>query len=183
MQGRCSLCPNYRRPVPSSGPTPCRVMFLGEAPGRSEDETGEPFCGKTGIELNQTYLPILGLPRSEVYVANAVQCSERDYSNPTAAAAWSCAGMHLAPLLEKVKPEILVPMGQVACSLFPEINLNLDHGLPCVGKWGAWKGCVVPMYHPSAGLHQTSFMIPLQQDFAALREFIRRLDRETSNSV
>src|SRR5262249_17967125 len=133
-------------------------------------------CGKTGIELNQTYLPILGLPRSDIHVANAVLCSRKDYSNPEPADAWSCAGMHLGPLLARVQPEILVPMGQIACSLFPGIRLNLDHGLPCVGKWGAWSGIVWPSYHPSAGLHSSGFMIPLQTDFAALREFLRKLD-------
>lgn len=173
---RCSLCPHHRRPVPPSGPIPARLLFLGECPGRDEDKNGEPFCGKTGVELNQTYLLILGIPRSDIHVANAVCCSRKDYSNPTPEEAASCAGTNLGLLLQSVRPEILVPMGQIACSIFPDINLTLDHGLPCVGKWGAWEGVVWPMYHPSAGLHATSFMIPLQQDFAALKQFLRKLD-------
>jgi DNA polymerase len=174
MTPRCSLCPHHRPPVPPSGPTPARLLFLGECPGRDEDKNGEPFCGKTGVELNQTYLLILGIPRSDIHVANAVQCSRKDYSNPTPAEALACASVHLAPLLAQVKPEVLVVMGAIACSLF-DINLNLEHGLPCVKKCGAWVGVCFPMYHPSAGLHATSWMIPLQADFAALKKFLGSL--------
>lgn len=172
----CSRCPRVRPPVTSSGPSPARVLFIGECPSYHEDKQGCVFVGKTGIELDYTYLPILGIPRSEVYVTNAVLCSRLNYANPEPEDAVCCARVHLAPLLAVVKPEIVVPMGAVACALFPEINLNLDHGLPCVGSWGAWEGVVWPMYHPSAGIHATSFMIPLQADFAGLREFLRRLD-------
>jgi uracil-DNA glycosylase len=87
-------------------------------------------------------------------------------------------GIHLGPLLQEVRPEIIVPMGAIACSLFPNINLNLDHGLPCVGKWGAWEGVCFPTYHPSAGIHASSFMIPLQADFHTLQLFLHRLDHE-----
>lgn len=175
---RCPRCPhvNHRHPVPPSGPIPARLLLLGECPSYYEDKHGECFVGKTGQELDHTYLPILGLPRSDIHVANAVMCSRLDYSNPDAVDTDCCAGAHLGPLLQSVKPEVLVPMGQIACSLFPHINLNLDHGLPCIGKWGAWRGVIWPSYHPSAGLHTTSFMIPLQADFAALKEFLRRLD-------
>ena len=173
---RCSLCPRHCLPIPPSGPTPSRLLFLGEAPSTAEDRDGIPFCGKTGDELNQTYLPILGVPRSSIFVTNVCLCSRRDYSNPDYASALSCANTHLGPTLARVKPEVIVVMGAVACSLWPEISLNLDHGLPCAGKWGAWRGIVWPMYHPSAGIHATSFMIPLQTDFAALKEFLRRLD-------
>jgi uracil-DNA glycosylase family 4 len=141
-----------------------------------EDKLGIPFTGKTGAELDNTYLPILGLPRSDIHVCNAVLCSRLDYSNPEPADADSCMGIHLGPLLEQVRPTIIVPMGAVACSLWPEINLNLMHGLPMEVRWGAWRGVLWPCYHPSAGIHQSSFMIPLQTDFANLKEFLRRLD-------
>lgn len=85
-------------------------------------------------------------------------------------------GIHLAPLLELVRPTIIVPMGAVACSLWPEINLNLMHGLPMEGRWGAWRGVLWPCFHPSAGIHSAGYMIPLQTDFHNLRTFLSRLD-------
>ena len=174
---RCSLCPKliYRRPIPPDGPRPSRLLFLGEAPHVDEDKTGIPFAGKTGMELNNVYLPILGLPRSEVCISNACACSQPSYDNPTPEQALACSSVHLAPLLAEVQPEIIVPMGAVACSLFGKINLNYDHGLPREGRWGGWRGVLWPTYHPSAGIHATAYMIPLMQDFHALKGFLAQL--------
>lgn len=175
---RCSLCPRlpYRRPVPPTGPRPCRLAFLCEAPHTEEDKNNEVLCGKTGIEFNNTYLPVLGVPRSEVFCMNSCQCSQPSYDNPTFEQAMACSSVHLGPLLREVHPQVLVPMGAVACSLFGDINLNMDHGIPREGRWGSWRGVLVPMYHVTAGIHATAYMIPLMQDFHNLKLFLRRLD-------
>ena len=151
-------------------------MLIGEQPSWEEDEQGLPFVGKTGFELTNTYLPILGIPRSELLIANARWCSEYNYANPTPEQALSCAALHLGPLLAEARPEIIVPMGAVACSLFTGVNLNMDHGRGRVGKWGAWQGVLWPTHHPSAGIHQTGYMISLMADFDGLKKFIRGLD-------
>lgn len=172
----CSLCSHARPPVPPSGPIPARLLFIGERPSYQEDKYSCPFTGKTGREFDETYLLILGVPRSSVHVTNAVMCSALDYSNPESIQAESCMNLHLAPLLARVKPEIIIPMGAAACSLWPDINLTLDHGLPREGRWGAWQGVLFPMFHPSAGLHSSGYMIPLQTDFHNLRKFLGKLD-------
>jgi uracil-DNA glycosylase family 4 len=174
---RCALCPRlpYRRPIPPTGPTPCRLMLLAEAPHTEEDKQGEVLCGKTGMELNHVYLPILGLPRSEVFCTNACMCSQPDYSNPTPEQALACSSVHFGPLLNEVRPEVVVPMGAVACSLFGEMNLNVDHGLPREGRWGGWNGVLWPTYHPTAGVYATAYMIPLMQDFHNLKKFLAEL--------
>lgn len=177
----CSRCPRrttHRAPVYPTGPIPARVMLLGEQPAREEDYKGEPFRGRTGKELDATYLPLASLPRSEVYIMNARQCSTADYSNPEPIDADSCMSLHLGPTLAQVQPQVLVPMGAVACSLWPEINLNLDHGLPSIAKWGSWEGILFPSFHPAAGLRATGFMIPLMQDFKTLGDLLRRLPIE-----
>jgi uracil-DNA glycosylase family 4 len=171
---RCTLCPRliYRRPISPSGPRPCRICLIGEAPHVDEDKQGEPFCGKTGLELNNTYLPILGFPRSEIFVTNACMCSQPTYDNPTKEQAYACSSVHLGPLLAEVKPEVVVPMGAVACSLFGEVNLMMDHGIPVEGRWGAWRGVCWPTFHPTAGIHSSGYMVPLMQDFHNLKKFM-----------
>jgi uracil-DNA glycosylase family 4 len=178
MTSPCSLCPRLprRRPIPPDGPVPCPLVLLGEGPAWDEDEQFRVFSGKTGIELNQTYLPILGLPRSSVFIANVSWCSQPSYQNPTREQAYSCASTHLAPLLAAVRPLILAPMGAVACSLWPGINVTHDHGIPRVEKWGGWEGVVYPLFHPSAGIHMTAYMIPLMEDFRRLGELLRTLE-------
>jgi uracil-DNA glycosylase len=175
---RCQLCPRlpYRHPIPSDGPKPCRVLLLGEAPHTAEDEQGTPFCGKTGMELNEAYLPILGLPRSQVHVFNACACSQPDYSNPTPEQAMACSSVHLGGLLHEVQPEVIVTMGAVACLLFKRVNLNMDHGIPFEGRWGGWHGIIYPTYHPTAGIHAPAFMIPLMEDFANLRKLLKSFE-------
>lgn len=175
---RCQLCPKYRPPVLPEGPTPCRVMFLFEAPHHKEDQYGRPVCGPTGQEFDGLYLTLLNLPRSSVYICNARWCSEMDYSNPTPEQAMSCASIHLGPMLEQVKPEVLVLCGAVSCSLFG-INPTMAHGIPRKGKWGSWVGWIYPTFHITAGMRQAAYMIPLLNDFDGLRKMLGELDRGT----
>jgi uracil-DNA glycosylase family 4 len=160
------------------GPIPARVMLLGEAPSYIEDARGEPFIGKTGSELTHVYLPIALLCRPDVYIDNVARCSKEDYDNPTNEEAQSCCNVFLGPILNQVQPQIIVPMGNAACSVFPEIgDLNFQHGIPLPGNYGAWSGILFPSYHPSAGIHAGGFMIPLMSDFKRLGELIRELDQ------
>lgn len=176
---RCVLCPRVRPPVPSTGPVPATVLLLGEAGHRTEDIQGLPFVGDTGKELDNVYLPLSGIPRSEYHIYNARCCSNKDYANPTPEEARSCAETHLGELLSKVKPKIIMPMGAVACSLFPGINLNTHHGIPRPGSWGPWSGIVFPTYHPTAGMRKTAYMIPLMNDFAALKTLVAEVEAGT----
>ncbi len=161
-----------------TGPVPARVMFLGEAPSSMEDKQGMPFVGKTGSELIHVYMPLALLYRTDVYIDNAARCSKGDYDNPTNEEAQGCCSVFLGPILNQVRPQIIVPMGAVACSVFPEIdNLNMVHGIPQPGRYGPWQGVLFPTYHPSAGIHSPGYMIPLMADFKRLGELIRDLDR------
>jgi len=162
MNVRCPLCPHVRPLVPSTGPIPARILLLGEAPSTTEDRDGEPFKGKTGSELRRVYLPIAMLYDGDVYIDNAVRCSQEDYRNPTNEEAASCCNM----------------MGAVACSIFPEIGpLNLQHGIPLVGHYSGREYVLFPVYHPSSGIHSPGFMIPLMSDFQRLGKLIQELDR------
>lgn len=172
---RCPLCPRHRQPVFSTGPIPCPILLLGEAPSYQEDRDGCPFVGPTGQELNYTYLRLAGLDRDQVHIANGRFCSEVDYENPAPEQTQSCAWMNLGPLIAAVQPSIIVPMGAVTCSLFPEVkDLNLQHGKPVMGKWGSARFVVWPSFHPSAGIHSGGFMIPLMKDFDELGKFLRQ---------
>jgi uracil-DNA glycosylase family 4 len=174
----CATCPRFRVPVPSTGPRPCRVILLGECPSRSEDRDGEPFTGPTGEELTTVYIPLTGLARSDFHIANVRMCSHADYHNPTEADAMACANANLSTLLNEVRPEIIVPMGAIACSIFDGIKLNLHHGIMQRARWGSWQGWVFPTFHPTAGMRTTAYMIPLMADFKRLGEWLRNEDAQ-----
>src|SRR5579883_3068552 len=175
----CSICPHVpgRDRVPPSGPSPCRILFLAERPSREEDRSGTPLAdrGKTGIEFNDSYLPLAALYREN----DAVCCSDKGYNNPTPEQAAACSSHHLPALLRRLQPEIIVTMGAVSASLFPNISLSLHRGIHQSSSYGDWSGIVFPTFHPSAGLHSTAYMIPLRQDFEALKHLLRDLDNGT----
>src|SRR6266403_4128175 len=96
---RCSSCPNDHRQVYPDGPRNAKVMLVGEGPGKREDIEGIPFVGRSGQEQDQTYFPLAGLQRSEVFVSNCVQCrQERNGvdAKPDTKLVSVCAQNHLA---------------------------------------------------------------------------------------
>jgi uracil-DNA glycosylase family 4 len=169
---RCALCPHTHRQVLPNGPLDARIAIVGEGPGWNEAKTGIPFCGKAGQELDETYLRLAGLDRSEVFVTNMVQCRQERNGvdvRPSEALTQCCAENHLREELATVDPKIVVLCGATACSMFPDIDLELEHGFPrLIGS--TW---VAPMYHPAAGLHETRYMTPMLEDWERLGMWMR----------
>jgi uracil-DNA glycosylase len=73
----CTRCPELaatrKTVVFGAGNANAELMFIGEAPGASEDEQGVPFVGRAG-KLLETLLGEIGLARSEVFIANTLKC-------------------------------------------------------------------------------------------------------------
>ncbi len=173
---RCSSCKYDRRWVLPNGPLNARVAIIGEGPGWNEERTGEPFCGKAGDELDETYLRLAGLDRADVFVTNMVQCRcERNGIDvrPADALLAVCTPNHLREEILTVRPEIVVLCGATACSLVPGIDLDLEHGFPRSAEIYGHQCVVVPMYHPAAGLHLTRLMTPLLEDWERLGMWMR----------
>jgi uracil-DNA glycosylase family 4 len=149
------------------------VLFIGEAPAKNEDREGIPFVGSTGQEFDNYYLPHCGLSRDDVGVTNARKCSDRGYRNPKPEEAKICADFHLPSELAEFDPEIIVPMGAVACSLITTrhgpIHLETQHCIPTIGKLYDWVGPVFPTNHPAAGIHDSKMLITLQRYFPNLK--------------
>lgn len=168
---RCSACPNLRQPIPGNGPLPCRIMFIGEGPARDEDRTGLPFQGRTGKELNQQYLLMAGLDRSDCYVTNISKCSMPGYRNPKLETCVTCSDRFLEWELHRCKPEIVVVMGALACTTLG-ISLLRDHATPIPFRYKSFEGVAFPMYHPAAGLRPGDIMVKLQYGFRRLRDYL-----------
>ena len=69
----CKLCETRTKAVPGKGNFDADVIFVGEAPGRSEDINGEPFVGAAGKKLD-AMLEDAGINRNDVYITNIVKC-------------------------------------------------------------------------------------------------------------
>lgn len=179
---RCSLCPGVNNCVPDSLPkcndyTSEGVIFIGEAPGKEEDKRLQVFIGKTGEEVNQHYLPLAGLRRDNVTICNAIRCLPVSHggrltsdSAKDRALLESCSNHHLYPLLASQAPRLIVPMGAFACmAIDPDINLELQHGIPLETSWGT----VMPMYHPAGGIYEPKKMLLIRNDWIRLGKYIK----------
>ena len=161
----CAGCTSTYRPVGGHGPQPAKILCIGERPGGTENHTGIPFSGKTGEEFDGLYLPLAGLARNQVRVCNTVMCGADNNKKPGVKEIAMCAPDHLRWELEHTKPEIVVLMGATACSLVKGIDLKMHHG---ISRWGylfGWEGIIIPMYHPSLGLHESRWMKILIDDW------------------
>lgn len=177
---RCDACPNKYRPILGDGPEPCSVLALGERPGQFENKYGRVFCGPTGEELDDTYIPLAPpLRRNTIRVTNVVKCWALNNRTPSNKEVFSCAHHFLPGELERCQPEIIIAMGGSACRLFPGIKLDTHHGVPRRGSWGSWSGWVIPMFHPARGLHEGREMTMLLEDWARIGEWLA--SEETEN--
>lgn len=174
----CDKCfaignPSIRR-VPGEGPKDAEVMFVGEGPGKFENNTLRPFVGSTGRELDSTYMPLAGLSRAECFVTNAFRCKFADSGDaPKQDVVDSCADKHLRKEIGIVKPKFIVLMGGISNSL-----LRLPQGVETIHGTGR-EACLYghnfrafSTFHPALGMHQTSAMTALLNDFRRLRLFI-----------
>jgi len=169
----CALRDGCKGPVPAKPGG--RVMLVGEAPGRNEDETGVPFTGQAGEYLN-SLLETAGLSREEVIISNTVKCRPKSNRTPTVDEARYCAERWLNLEIAAFKPDIIVPMGRVAIEyIMGETNVEHVHGIPNSFKVLGipFEGTILPVYHPAAGFYDTRLMRHIQQDFETLGKLVR----------
>ncbi len=111
----CERCPalveSRSRIVNGVGPVDADLLFVGEGPGATEDERGEPFVGRSGDVLDEA-LRDAGLARGDVRITNCVRCRPPDNRDPSAAELANCRG-HLETEIDRLDPELIVTLGKV----------------------------------------------------------------------
>lgn len=174
-QNRCQLCPGVNYCIPPDGQGD--LLFIGEAPGKVENQKRQVFIGKTGEEVNRHYLPLAGLSRGAVVFANSIRCLPISAGGKLDANRTkdqqlleSCATHHLYPLIEAMRPRVLIPLGSFACkAVCPDVDLELQHGMPVNTAWGI---PAFPMYHPALGIHEPKKMLHIRTDWQRLRSYL-----------
>ncbi|MDX1533121.1 MAG: uracil-DNA glycosylase [Nitrosopumilaceae archaeon] len=124
---KCELCETRTNAVPGKGDVNSKVIFVGEAPGRSEDKHGEPFVGSAGKKLTLA-LESAGISRDSVYITNVVKCRPPNNRVPTNAEREKCSS-YLRSEIELIKPKIICVMGNTAFkSLLDGDNITKHRG-------------------------------------------------------
>uniref|UniRef100_A0A6M3IJL4 Putative DNA polymerase n=1 Tax=viral metagenome TaxID=1070528 RepID=A0A6M3IJL4_9ZZZZ len=151
-------------------------MLVGEAPGGTEDRTGRPFDGKSGKELNGLYLPKCAeVSRERVFVSNVVKCRPGDKDEtPSPELADFCGSHYLDEEIERIHPTHIAAVGATATRYllgWDTVNMERVHGLVFYSP--RFHTYVMPVYHPSFGLHNTPMMRFIMDDFRAFGGFVR----------
>lgn len=171
---RCATCPHTHNQVLADGPTQARVLVVGEAPDHLANSLKRPLVGEQGKEFNYSYLVLAGLDRSEVRVTNTMQCKPELNRKPKPNEALTCAMNHLPETLMETQPEIIVLMGATAVNtLAPDVDLEVQHGVPFKGVVLGWECWIVVMWHPKSALYDTTMMVPLLEDWERLGPWLR----------
>lgn len=141
-------------PVFGEGPVPCRLMVIGEAPGRDETRLGRPFIGKAGSFFIGVFERALGMKRGEAYISNVLKVWPRIETRrlKTRKPLKEEEALFIPFLLEEialVDPAVIVAVGKTAFfALMPDEPFK-------AGQWRSFNGRdVMPVYHPSYLLRQ-----------------------------
>jgi DNA polymerase len=173
---KCALAENRINTVPGEGNPLARIVLIGEAPGRKEDELGRPFVGSAGKILDQI-LDSVALSRDEVYILNILKCRPPGNRRPKKNEIKLCEEF-LELQLSVLKPLIIVPMGNSALQyLFKKYKLGKAvigdvHGsiFNIETSWGPVK--IVPLYHPAAAIYNRELFDVLKTDMKIATEFL-----------
>ena len=164
------------RLVFGEGPTPAKLMLIGEAPGQNENRLGRPFVGRAG-QLLDRFLEIVGLNRVDIYITNLIKyrpASNRDPLPEEVAAAQS----YLKSELAIVKPQLIGCLGRHAARhLYPNVNMTRDNGQLIRIKTDITESgsiAIIPCYHPAACLYNPQLERPFE---AALKNIKLHLEQ------
>jgi DNA polymerase len=148
---RCPLCEGRNQIVFGDGNPDAALMFIGEGPGKDEDQRGLPFVGRAGELLTQMIERGLEIPRKEVYICNIVKCRPPGNRTPRPDEVAACKPF-LDGQIDAVKPRTIVTLGRPATSLL----LGRDVSITKVrGTWHEYRGIsLMPTFHPAFLLRQ-----------------------------
>lgn len=177
-----NVCPNLAETatnlVMGAGNPNADIVFIGEAPGKNEDEQGLPFVGAAGKFLNEM-LASINLDRQDVYITNIVKYrppNNRDPETEEKKAFWP----YLVRQLEAIKPKIVITLGRHSMEYFlPNMKISAIHGDPKRINFGQIKLVVVPLFHPAAALYNGSMRQTLLDDFSRIPKIIDLVKKET----
>jgi uracil-DNA glycosylase len=157
---RCRLHKGRTNIVFGEGNSHARLVFVGEGPGRDEDEQGKPFVGRAGKLLTKI-IKAMGLQRTDVYICNVVKCRPPENRNPEADEMATC-GQFLFKQLASINPEVIVCLGSIAANYL----LNSKASLGSMrGKFHNYENTkLMVTYHPAALLRNPNFKKPLWED-------------------
>jgi DNA polymerase len=168
----CKLARTRKNAVPGEGQLSAKIMFIGEAPGRSEDEKGRPFVGTAGKILDNL-LEKAGIERSQVFITNVVKCRPPNNRMPEEDEVAACRP-YLDREIALIKPKVICILGRTAySSLLGGGSITANRGK--IVKKGGQKYFLT--FHPAAAIYNKSLLSKLEADLKKLAKEIKKEDK------
>ena len=176
------ICRNCKNVVIGKGNLNAPIMFIGEAPGRNEDEQGLPFVGAAGKNLDKL-LEKVGLSMDDVYIANILKCRPPENRDPLpeeikAHTPW------LLKQIEDIKPKVVCSLGNYATKFFLA-GCNVDlmgkqpgitsvHGKVRMIELHGKSVKLIPLFHPAAIIYNRSLLGEWEKDIVVVKKEIEQ---------
>lgn len=167
---KCGLSETRTHVVFGEGNPDADILFVGEAPGRNEDEQNRPFIGMAG-KLLTGLLEKIGMTREDVFITNVVKCRPPENRNPSKEEIQACIP-HLWEQIELIQPKLIATLGNFAAHavLGRKVAITQVRGQ----HFRVNHFIVFPMLHPAAALHQGNLRPALEEDFQNLKRFLMK---------
>ena len=156
------------------------IVFIGEAPGKNEDEQGIPFVGAAGKFLNEM-LGLIDMKREDIYITNIVKYRPPNNRDPLPEEKKEFLP-YLQAQLEIIQPKVLVTLGRHSMNCFlPDLQISKVHGQPKRIKLSMKANddvltlVILPLFHPAAALYNGSMRQTLIDDFTAIPAILKKL--------
>jgi len=175
----CKKCKNI---VIGKGNLNAEIMFIGEAPGRNEDEQGLPFVGAAGKNLDNL-LGKVGLSLNDVYIANILKCRPPENRNPLPEE----IKKHTPWLIEqikKIKPKAICSLGNYSTKFFLSDGdvdkmdkmpgITQVHGKVKMIEFHGLKIKLIPLFHPAAIIYNRNLVNLWEKDMEIVKAEIRQ---------
>ncbi len=175
---KCNLCKTRINAVPGKGNFQSDVIFVGEAPGKNEDQNGEPFIGVAGKKLSVA-LDEAGISRDDIYITNIVKCRPPNNRVPTANERDTCKE-YLKQEIATIKPKLICILGNTAFNSILGGSEITKHRGKVVRKDNLLYFLTI---HPAATIYNQKLIDVLKNDIVKLFDLIRDLKNDKEVTV
>ena len=163
---KCSLSHSRTQIVFGIGNPNADIVIVGEAPGKNEDLTGEPFVGRGGKLLDKI-LNSINLNREKVFILNVLKCRPPENRDPKPDEIEQCEP-YLKKQLEIIKPKLIIALGRISAMTLLKVKDSLTNMRNKIHKYEGVD--LIVTYHPAALLRNPNFKRPTWEDFKLIRD-------------
>ena len=173
---QCELKTSATQPVPGYGNPDSKVVFIGEAPGKKEDETGIPFVGAAGKFLDEM-LESINMKRKDIYITNIVKYRPPSNRDPLPEEKNACRDW-LHEELNLINPQLIIFLGRHSMQdFFPGEKISQIHGKLLKKKFQKINcNYFLPLYHPAAALYNGGMRQTLIADFQKIPKILKKIE-------